>query len=680
MTCNKETKIKLLNSTNHLIHMQLKYLFLVVFLFVFSSSFAQMPVTFGKITNEEKNMTSYEKDPTANAVVLYERGDNYYKVVGGRIRLIKEYHGKIKIFNEKAFDYGTIEVQLYHNDRVTEKMKKLKAVTHYQGNQYNVLPEEVFTSDLSERWKEKKFTFPKLHPGSIIEYNYTIETPFDFNFSGWSFQRDIPVIYSEFNAKIPGNWVYNRALTGSLKLDTNEATIKKDCFHPDGLPKPASCEVLKYVMKDIPAFKIEEEYMLAASNYISRIDFELSQYHQFNGTINNYTKSWKDVDREFRSDKDIGKQLSKKGFFEKNVPEKLLTQGDALTKAKNIYSFVQNHFNWNEKYGIYGKARVKQAFETKKGNVSEINMTLINLLNAAGIKTNLMLLSTRNNGLPTKLHPVMSNFNYCIAKVEIDGKDYLLDATDKYMAFGMLPFRTLNHYGRVMDFKNESYWHTILPERNNKYQVRAQLKFDVEQRKGYGVFDVYSIGHNAVNIREVIDQSSQENYLEAIEKDIEGDLSILSYKLRKEKNTDTNVSERFEFELEDILEGDMVYFNPFLIRFFETNPFLLEERLYPIDFGYARNFKYSINITIPEGYKVHEVPEKQAVQLGNKIVLFQFNTSTLQNQVSLTFDLKLNQSHILAENYQGLKDVFKHVTDVQNNSLVILKKIDTKGK
>jgi len=199
-------------------------------------------------------------------------------------------------------------------------------------------------------------------------------------------------------------------------------------------------------MKDIPAFKTDDDYMLAASNYISRIEFELSVYHRLDGTKDTYTKSWKDVDMEFKTDKDIGKQLSKKGFFEKNVPENLLSSGDQLTKAKNIYKFVQNHFTWNGQYSTYGKARVKDAFNSKKGNAWEINMSLINLLNAADIKTNLMLSSTRQNGLPKKMHPVISDFNYVIAKTEIDGKDYLLDATDKFTPFGTLPFNALNHY------------------------------------------------------------------------------------------------------------------------------------------------------------------------------------------------------------------------------------------
>ncbi len=654
--------------------MQIKYQLLLFILLCCSFSYSQMPDTFGTVTELEKGITSYQKEPDANALVLYERGDNYFKVINRQIRLVKEYHVKIKIFNEKGFDQAAISIPLRKSAKSFEKLTKIKAVTHNGNNQFNVLPSEIYTKDIHEYRTDYSFTFPKLQNGSIIEYKYTILSPFIFNFRGWNFQSDIPKLFSEFNAKIPGNYRYNRTLLGSIELDVNDATLKKECFHVEGFGRSADCEVLRYVMKDIPAFKIEEDYMLASSNYISRLDFELSEHTRFDGVTDRYTKTWKDVDSEFRGDKNIGRQLSKNNFFENNIPENLLSEKDDLKRAKNIYSFVQNHFTWNERYGIYGKARVKDAFEQGKGNVSEINMSLINLLNAANIKTNLMLLSTRSEGLPKKTHPVMTDFNYAIAKLTIDDKDYLLDATNKYLTFGMLPFRTLNHYGRVMDFKNDSYWQNIIPETKNKNQVRSFVKFNLDEQKAFGIIDLITTGYNAVDKRVLLNEYSEEDYLEKWEKDIDGNFEITSYKMMEQRNTDSQVVERFEFELQDVIKGDMVYFNPFLIRFFDKNPFTLEERNYPVDFGYNRRYKYDMNIAIPEGYQVHEIPKDQSVKLGENLITLKCLYQINNNQIGVSFDLQLNSSHLQAADYDGLKQLFKHVTDVQSNSLLVLKK------
>lgn len=647
-------------------------------LFTVTKLTSQMPDTFGKVTNLEKNLTSYDKDPEANAIYLYERGDNYFKVIDRYIRLVKEYHVKIKILKKEGFDQGTIEIPLYHKGTSAEKITKIKAVTHNGNNQYNVLPSEIFTEEYSERWRIKKFTFPKLQVGSILEYSYTIVTPYDYKLDGWEFQSSVPKLYSEFNATIPGNWVYNRALIGSLKLDVNESKIKKGCFHIDGFEKTADCEVLKYTMKDIPAFKEEKDFMLAPENYKARLEFELSQYNKLDGTSRKFTKTWKDVDKKFRSDKDIGRQLTKKGFFEKNVPEKLLTEGDDLERAHNIYKFVQQHYNWNEAYSTYGEARVKDAFEAKKGNAWEINMSLINLLNAAELPTNLMLLSTRQRGLPKKIHPVMGDFNYIVAKVQIDGKDYLLDATDKYLPFGMLPFRALNHYGRVMDFKNESYWQNILPEGKNLAQVRAQLTFDLENEKIEGIMNLYNTGYNAIYKNKSIDLKTEEAYLDEIEGNMPENFEISEYKFDEERSDGNKVSERIKFESDNPLEGNKVYFNPFLVQFFESNPFKLETRDYPIDFGYPRTFRYQMNIDIPSGYKVGELPQSIAVRLDQSAIDLKLHVQQNETQVSIAYHLALRNTHFKPKNYDAIKQIFNKAVELQKNSLIVLEKIDSK--
>ena len=651
--------------------------FIILAFTILSMSFsnAQKEDNFGKLTDLEKNLVSYEKDSVANAVVLYEKGDYYFKVINNKIWLVKNFHTKIKILNERGFHHATVSIPYYGNKNTSEKVTEIKAVTHNAGKVTYVASDKIYTEKKTERWSKKSFAFSNVKKGSIIEYKYKLISPFFFNLDGWNFQSSIPKIYSEFNAKIPGNYLYNRSLLGGLKLSVNESSIKKNCFSIPGFSQVADCEVLKYVMKDIPAFKEEEDYMLAASNYISGIDFELSQYHKLDGGIDKYTKSWKDVDKEFKTDKDIGRQLAKKGFFEKNVPANLFIGTDQLEKAKNIYAFVQNHFTWNEKNSTYGKARVKDAFNKKIGNAWEINMSLINLLNAADIPSNLVLSSTRENGLPKKSHPVISDFNYVLAAATIDGENYMLDATNKYMPFDILPFRTLNHYGRLMDFKNDSYWHDIKPFSKNKTQARAQIKFDVETKKGYGIIAMSHSGYDAVDNRILIDSNTEDEYLQLWEDDIEGDLEITSYKMIQERSTDSKTSERFEFELQDALDGETVYFNPFLIRFFDKSPFTLEKRIYPVDFGYPRHYKYDINIVIPEGYKIHQLPKAKAIKLGENLAFLKFQIGDTSGGVQISFDLTLNTSHFEPTDYEALKQIFEYIVDIQSNSLVILKKV-----
>lgn len=646
------------------------------FLMVVSISFAQNSVEFGSLSNVDLNFNSYEKDSLADAVYLYEYGDNYFEVRDNRIWLITKYHAKIKVLTLEGIDQSIIEVPYYHTDKSTEKINDLKALTHNSGISMGVKKSEIFDIDVSENWSEKRFTFPNVKVGSILEYTYEIQSPFHFNLKGWDFQSDIPKIYSEYNARIPGNWVYNRALIGERKLDFNEAKVKKYCFSIPGGTNEASCEVLKYIMKDIPAYEESEEFMLSSNNYKSRLEFELSEYKMFRGGTEKFTKTWKDVDTEFKTDKDIGSQLRKRNFFEKNVDPTLFTVGEPLDRAKKIYSFVQNHFTWNEKYGIWHNNRVKDAFEEKSGNVAEINIALINLLNARGFNANIMLMATRKRGLPKKTHPVMTDFNYILAKVDIDGVTYLLDATERNLPFGMLPYRCLNYYGRVMDFDKESYWYDIIPEGRNNQSVRMQIKLNPKERKMEGILDLINAGYQSVSRRDLLESMSREKYLEEFEKTIGNEFYVNSYAIKDEYSGEKKLVERFEFDVEEGFQASNIYLNPFLFKFFDKNPFLSTRRSYPIDFGFIRNYEYFLNVEVPKGYRLKELPKSKNIALPDNLGAIKFNINeNASGTINMVFSFALNSTHFDSQNFEMIRDFFSEGVDIQTHSLIVLEKI-----
>ncbi|WP_421805943.1 DUF3857 domain-containing protein [Flagellimonas sp.] len=631
---------------------------------------------FGELTIFESAFKTYEKDTTAHAVYLFEKGDNFFEVRRGYVWLIKKYHAKIKILDKKGFSEADIRIPYYHSDTSTEEVNDIRAITHTDGLKHIVMDNNIFDAEVNEHWSEKRFTFSNVQEGSILEFTYEVQSPFFYNLNGWDFQDDIPKVYTEYNAKIPGNYSYNRSLFGNLPLTVNEATIKENCFSIPNVNKQADCEVLKYVMEDVPAFKSDEEYMLAASNYQSRLEFELSEYLSFRGVKERYTKSWKDVDKEFRSDRDIGGQLRKKNYFERNVPIDIITgTEEEQEKALNLYNFVKSHYSWNGKFGIFRDNNVKKAFDEGVGNVAEINITLINLLNAAGMDADLMLLSTRAHGLPKRSHPVMSDFNYVIAKLDIDGTTYLLDATEKQLPFGMLPYRCLNYYGRVMDLDGESYWYDIESPKGNSKEVMLQLDLNLEEGTARGTFDEMSRGYEAYFKRNHLSNITNQQYLDEVEKNTNGDFYIDQYELDAEKSNDNLLMEHFSFELENLDTSTSIYFNPFLIRFFQSNPFKSSERNYPVDFGYLRNYKYMANITIPKGYRVKSLPENNNLALPGGSGVLRFNCSTSENNVIIFFNLQLRSTQYKSEGYLFIKELFEQAVTSINQSYLVFEKV-----
>jgi len=652
-----------------------KLFILILFLTITFKSFSQKTITaeFGKPTYQEISMTSYNKDPEASGVVLYEKGDYAIEVVRNYVLLVKKIHVKTKVINASKFEHGTVDIYLYLGKDSREKVTDIKAVTHNGNLQTYVKSDGYFDVDKGQYLKIKRFTFPNIKDGSILEYEYTVTSPFLFNLDSWAFQSDLPTLYSEFTSSIPANYKYNRSLFGNHKLEINEAKLLDNCFSIPAFSTPADCEISLYVMKDIPAFK-EENYMLAKSNYIARVDFELMSYYDFDGIRNKYSKTWKDVDKEFKTDKDMGRQLNNKSYFEDKIPSDIIATSDLLEKAKKIYTFIQNHYQWNGRYGLWEGSRVKKAFENKTGSITEINLSLINTLLAVDLDAKIILHSTRNNGLPNANYPVIKDFNYTLVYLTINDTNYILDASDKEVPFNMVPFRALNLQGRVMDFKNGSFWEPIEPYSKNVNYINAQLSIDEDDIISGNINEV-NTGYRAIDKRKELNTSSKTEYVTKKESSLT-ETEINNYTNENLSKLSLPLKEKYSIEFSPEVVGSKIYLFPYFLQdSFKENPFKLKERNYLVEIGYPITDTYLFSLDLNNLYEVEQLPANKKIQLagdaGECTALYSYKNG----KINIRFSFKLNSYRFSPEDYQNLKGFFKQVIEIQTNEPIVLKKL-----
>jgi len=648
----------------------MKAVYLIILFPILLFSQTKTTYSFGKITKEEIALNHYAKDSTANAVVLYEEGENYFEEQNGYIRLITKNYFKIKIFNKKAFDITNIKIPLYIGTNSKEKISDLRAVTHHNTSKTHLDKKDIYTEKVNDHWNQVTFTFPNVKENCIIEFEYTITSPFFFNLTGWEFQSNIPKLETLFTVKIPGNYKYNRKLIGPLKLATNDATLEKNCFRISQMSGSADCEVLKYGMQNVPAF-VEEDYMLSKKNYISKIKFELSESMDFYGEKSRYSKSWKDVDKEFKYDKNVGRQSKKKSFFKSKISETILNIQDDLEKAKKVYSFIQNHYTWDKSNGVFQNSKVKKAFDTKLGNANEINLSLVNALKSVNLDSNFILLSTRNNGLPTTQYPVITDFNYLIASVNINGKSYFLDASDKNLTFGMLPIKCLNYIGRIMDFNNGSSWVDIKPSNKNSNTIVSKIIISPEGEVS-GHIKNTTTGYYALNKAYKIDNNTKKEYLNNLKNDknsLEITASTTQINIQK-KNT---LTEEFDFVFDE-QDDDYIIIHPFLIESLNDNPFKLGKRNYPVDFGYQRKQIYLTSIEIPTNLEVLESIKNQKYQLPNNAGSINLIYQQKADKINISLRFSLNSYHFEQTSYNDLKEFFSKLVAIQKSNPIIFRK------
>jgi hypothetical protein len=103
------------------------------------------------------------------------------------------------------------------------------------------------------------------------------------------------------------------------------------------------------------------------------------------------------------------------------------------------------------------------------------------------------------------------------------------------------------------------------------------------------------------------------------------------------------------------------------------NPFKLEIREYPIDYGYSFLNKYVVNIQIPDGYELENLPTSEIFSMQDDIGSFKFMTSSSGNTINLIVTHQMNSPIVSSEYYDMLKEFYQKMIYKQNEKIVLVK-------
>jgi transglutaminase-like putative cysteine protease len=658
----------------------IKPLFNLLILIFLSTIASAQNFAFGEHGQKEIDMKRYDADTSAHAVVLNEYGTSGIRVMSDDdIKIVFEYHVKIKILDAKGFDKGTIQIPFYSAgyDR-WEDLDDIKGVTTYKDDYGNIKTAELDPSKIvsvkeNKYWSYKKFAMPNLRSGAIIEYSYRLATPFWDKFQPWHFQDDIPKIISMYEVHIPAFWSYNALLRGNLNLTKNTLKLEASCFSRHGAI--CDCSYMVYGMENIPAF-VEEDYMTSPKNFLSAIYFNLSEYTNLStGVKVKVTKEWKDIDYNLKRADYFGSQLKRKDLLKQYITPVITGQTTELAKAKAIYIYIQKNIKWNGLNSRGSDDGIRKALDNHTGNVADVNLALVTALNSAGINTEAVLLSTRTNGIINKLYPVENEFNYIIARATISGTTYLLDATDQLLSFGMLPLKCLNDQGRVMSLDKPSYWIDLIAEhkKNSTSSLDLTLQNDGKIK---GTITTYSIGYQAYEKRKAIKKfNTIDEYVENLDEQL-GKIKILKSEIHNLDSLDLPLSEQYEVEINafDNLNHTRLAFNPFIFDRLITNPFKLNERNYPVDWGMPSDNRFVLTMHLPADYVIESSPQGLGISLPNQGGKFITNFAGEGSDFTFSNVIQFNKSVYAPGEYPYLKEFYNKIISAERAEIVFKKK------
>jgi len=170
--------------------------------------------------------------------------------------------------------------------------------------------------------------------------------------------------------------------------------------------------------------------------------------------------------------------------------------------------------------------------------------------------------------------------------------------------------------------------------------------------------------------------NSESEYLNEIESKFPG-LTIINCKYKDLDSIQKPVIETYNVSLSgysDII-GDMISINPLMIERMDTNPFKLEKRKYPIDFGHSIKKRIVMNLVFPEGYEVLEVPKPCNLILPEKSAQFTYNTTINGNSIQMTCNFSVNKTLFVESEYEMVKEFYNQVISKQKEVILLKQKL-----
>lgn len=637
-----------------------------------NSGYAQ-PERFGKNVEADLEKTVYELAPDAPAVVLFDVGHAEYKydeTEGFQIFFTR--HRRVKILDKNAFDMADVKIWYRNGGQFRNQVSSVRAATYNlvdgKVEDEKVRNRDMFTEQVNDEWAVRKFAFPNVKEGSIIEYSYT-ETITQFTeVPSWYFQEEVPVLWSEYSAAIPEYYKFKRSTQGAVPLQYEEKELydKIDRYNVE-----FTTHKYHWIAKNVPAFK-EEPFMPAPDEFISQVYFELSTIDFPWETVKNYTQTWSAINKTLLDITSFGGFINQQRAVRDEVAQ---ITGDAEAEMEKLlvtYTYLQNTVNWNGIRDIYATERPKKILENKSGSAADINLLLVLMLREAGIQSNPVILSTTDHGIVNPGNPNISEFNYTIASAVVDDRYILLDATDKYLPAGMLPARCLNGNGRLINETGGMNMSLLNNEKSVK-MIMADLTMDTDGNMSGTVSTKYS-SLAAASFRKDVNENGFDKYIEDFENS-HHNWEVQNFEVENLENIYDDVTQKLTVNISNESEttSDLIFFTPMLMEQIEENPFKAQERSYPIDFVFPREEMVMLKLTLPEGYVVDEVPENMQIALPDNDCVYGFTVSAFGNVVQMTSKMQINRTFHSPENYATLRNFFEQVVSKQAGQIVLKK-------
>ncbi len=600
-------------------------------------------------------MTSFDQDPEADAVVLFDVDDRIIDTNGRYFHLFRHRHTRIKILTEAGKDRANYEISYLDEDNIDN----FQAHTILPNGKKIKVDKKQIKEEKFEGWRQKVFAFPGVEVGAVIEIKYVHISPYLRESYPWYFQSQDYTVLSQLSLVMEPGFNFSAFFSNTIGVEP----ITEDIRRPG--KRHAQTKTI-WRMRDLPAIR-EEPYMSAIEDYLAVMHFQLVSYKN-NYQLVEYIGKWDDL---------VKKQLERYNDYLKSsdaVSKKAseLTAGIESERKKwvALYEFVRDEIESTDKGTIWVEKKPEKVLEEGSGTGAEKNMLLVNMLQSAGFQATPVLISTRSNGRVIEKHPRLSQFNYVLAHIKKGRRSYFMDSFYGHYPFDILPVSRLSGSGLVIA-KGPSEFVTIkAPKRLNKDHCTTTATIDSEGTL-HAETNLRFEGYRNIYKRNDLDSDGAEKLVKDILSKRYDNAEVDSFEIQTADRPDLPLKIRVKYTVAEFAQvnGDMMYLTSPALNIRDSNPFTSKSRHFPVEFQISGANTDIVDIEIPEGMKIAELPKTFNNQQPG--IRFSSKWSQTDNKIKISREYVRQQSTFPRSKYKQLRQFFDTVVRADQGQIVL---------
>ncbi|MGB3801562.1 MAG: DUF3857 domain-containing protein [Lewinella sp.] len=635
-------------------------------------------IKFGKISDYERDLAVVPGDSTADAYVLYHHQDlsfNYLEDKG--IVSQEEHHRRIKLIKPSSFDRANIEITFSekHAD-----VSGLRAYIHLpNGDKEKLKGKDFIRQKLNDDYNVIKFTFPRVEPGAVVEYEYTLQTSSLLVPTPFVFQENIPVAYAEYTANIPEYFNYISLGThGNFTVSETETNLQHFGPRQHQTANSGDSRIphqwTRYVMENIPAYEVQP-YTNNAQDYLPKVKLQLRTVQFPNSPIDYVLRDWFATAEELDGMSSFGKCYQASGasnkLWEAAGPVVMAGKTDK-ERIDRAYYYICKNLEWNREYSFLASDNPDNVFKNGGGNSADLNLCLLSLLRRAGIGAYPALVSLRDEGNHIEVYPIIDQFDHTLVYTQVNGRPYILDANGTARPPGLPRIDALNHRAWIARPGAPQWIALEMPPA--KQIVMADIKITATgmaeakiktRLSSYFAFEGRYQAHSSAELSQMpVASDILSVFPEA---------RVVEHHSEDDANPSKPLSSDFTMEIPAaVAADDYIYVQPILLRLLDKDLDDVETRIYPVDFAHPWKKQFIANLTLPEGYVVDELPGsiKLVSEDGGMDATY---SATVKADHTITVRLAVNLDRTVypASAYPALRGMYRRIIELQEAPIVL---------